>query len=181
MGFCFLEKHAFWHWFVLCSLKRLGHKSSRRCSHPPPTSHFWPSWMSRSLWPSRMSIRSRNCGERKEVRWVTCRWPPVLFGHLVDRFAVGKGIGGHCDVIQSPRWATSHVENTANRFEKVASSDHFEPNVQRKAGSMILCKWDDDDKFGTDLMCFFRSHLGKSHEYVDRRLFLLSFWQKHRF
>ena len=41
--------------------------------------------------------------------------------------------------------ASAMVENTANRFEKVTFLDHFEPNVQRKAGSMILCKWDDDD------------------------------------
>ena len=70
----------------------------------PSTSHFWLSWMSRSCWLSRMSIRSRNCGEKKKFDG----WP-VLFGHLVDRFAVGKGIGGHCDVIQSydeprPMW-----------------------------------------------------------------------------
>ena len=35
MGFCFVEKHAFWDWFFLCSLQRLGHKSSCRCSHVP--------------------------------------------------------------------------------------------------------------------------------------------------
>ena len=59
------------------------------------------------------------------------------------------------------------MEHTANCCEKVTSSDHFEPNVQRKAGSMILCIWDDDDKFGIGPNVFFRSHLGKSHEYVD--------------
>ena len=69
--------------------------------------------------------------------------------------AVGKGIGDLCDVIQSPRWATSHVENTANCCEKVTSSDHFEPNVQRKAGSMIPCMWDESDKFGIGPNAFF--------------------------
>ena len=56
-------------------------------------------------------------------------------------FTVGKGIGDHCDVVQSPRLATSPVENTANCCEKVTSSDHFEPNVQRKAGSMDGAHW----------------------------------------
>ena len=39
--------------------------------------------------------------------------------------------------------------------KKVTSSDHFEQNAQRKAGSMILCIWDDDDKFGIGPNVFF--------------------------
>ena len=38
--------------------------------------------------------------------------------------------------------------------KKVAFSDHFEPNVQRKAGSVTLCMWD-DDKFGIGPNVFF--------------------------
>ena len=42
------------------------------------------------------------------------------------------------------------MENTANQCEKVTFSGHFEQNVQRKAGPMILCIWGDDDKYGIE-------------------------------
>ena len=47
------------------------------------------------------------------------------------------------------------MENTANCCEKATSSDHFEPKVQRKVGSMIPCMWDENDKSGIGLNAFF--------------------------
>ena len=85
-----------------------------------------------------------------------------------------NGIGDHCDVVQSPRWATLHAENTANWCEKVTFST--------TSNKMCLVQWHctcgDDDKFGIGPYVFFRSHLGKSQEYVDRRWFYSHFDKK---
>ena len=57
--------------------------------------------------------------------------------------------------------ASAMVENTANRCEKVTFSDHFEQHMQRKAGSVTLYMWDDDDKFGIGPNVFFPFSPGK--------------------